>query len=110
MLDESLPVTCDRFPASLVNWYNKETKKVVSNEAYESSPALKDNHIQINRKAVDQFYTEAKDSLIAFNKIMMNTINQITKFTSEEEDLEASAFLKLTSQIRKLYGFCTDYK
>ena len=64
--DENIPVTCDRFPASLVNWYNKKTKNIVSKEAYESSPALKDNHIQINRKAVDQFYTEAKDSLIDF--------------------------------------------
>jgi hypothetical protein len=51
--DENLPVTCDRFPASLVNWYNKKTKKIVSNEAFFSYPALMNDHVQINRKAVD---------------------------------------------------------
>ena len=107
--DECLPVTCDRFPASLVNWYNKKTKKVVSNEEFFSSPALMNDHIQINRKAVDQFYAKAKESFIAFNATLTNTINQITKFSSEELALEASAFLKLTSQIRRLYGYFTDY-
>ena len=107
--DENLPVTCDRFPASLVNWYNKKTKNIVSNEAYISSPALMNDHIQINRKVVDQFYAKAKESLIAFNATMMDTINQITKFTSEELALEASAFLKLTSQIRRIYCYFVDY-
>ena len=51
--DENLQVTCDRFPASLVNWYNKKTKKIVSNEAFFSYPALMNDHVQINRKAVD---------------------------------------------------------
>jgi hypothetical protein len=100
--DENLPVTCDRFPASLVNWYNKKTKKVVSNEAYISTPALMEDHIKINRKSVDQFYAKAKESLIGFNATLTNTINQITKFTSEELALQASAFLKLALQIRRL--------
>ena len=43
--DENLPVTCDRFPASLVNWYNKKTNNIVSNEVYYSSPAIKDDLI-----------------------------------------------------------------
>jgi hypothetical protein len=107
--DEYLPVTCDKFPASLVSWYNKKTKKVVSNEAYISTPALMEDHIQINRKSVDQFYAKAKESLIAFSATLTDTINQITKFSSEELALEASAFLKLTSQIRRLYGYFTDY-
>ena len=107
--DENLPVTCDKFPAILVNWYNKKTKKVVSNDVYISSPALMEDHILINRKAVDQFYAKAKESLIAFNATLTNTINQITKFTSEELALQASAFLKLSSQIRRLYGYFTDY-
>ena len=95
--DENLPVTCDRFPASLVNWYNKKSKNVVSNDVYFSSPAQMDDHIQINRKVVDQFYAKAKESLIGFNATLTNTINQITKFTSEELALQASAFLKLSS-------------
>ena len=103
--DEYLPVTCDKFPASLINWYNKKTKKVVSNEAYISTPALMNDHVQINRKVVDQFYAKAKESLTAFNATLTNTINQITKFSSEELALEASAFLKLTSQIRRLCGY-----
>jgi hypothetical protein len=107
--DEYLPVTCDKFPASLVNWYNKKTKYVVSNEAYYSTPALMEDHVQINRKAVDQFYAKAKESLIAFSTTLTDTINKITKFSSEELALEASAFLKLTSQIRRLYGYFTDY-
>jgi hypothetical protein len=36
--DEMLPVTCDQWPSSLVNWYNKKTKAIVSNEQYFSSP------------------------------------------------------------------------
>ena len=95
--DEYLPVTCDNFPASLVNWYNKKTKNIVSNKVYFSSPALMDDHIQINRKTVDQFYAKAKESLIAFNAILTNSINQITKFSSEELALVASSFLKLSS-------------
>jgi hypothetical protein len=95
--DEYIPVTCDRFPASLVNWYNKKTKNIVSNEVYFSSPAHMEDHIKINRKAVDQFYSKSKESLMAFNAILTNAINQITKFLSEELALEASAFLKLTS-------------
>jgi hypothetical protein len=55
------------------------------------------DHVQINRKSVDEFYAKAKESLIAYNATLTNTINQITKFTSEELALEASAFLKLTS-------------
>ena len=43
--DENLPVTCDRFPASLVTWYNKKTKNIVSNDLYFSSPAQMDDHI-----------------------------------------------------------------
>jgi hypothetical protein len=46
---------------------------------------------------VDQFYAKAKESLIGFNATLTNTINQITKFTSEELALQASAFLKLSS-------------
>ena len=107
--DEYLPVTCDKFPASLISWYNKKTKKVVSNEAYISTPALMEDHIQINRKSVDQFFAKSKESLIAFSATLTDTINQITKFSSEELALEASAFLKLTSQIRRLYGYFTDY-
>jgi hypothetical protein len=107
--DENLPVTCDRFPASLVNWYNKKTKNVVSNDVYYTSPAQMDDHIQINRKVVDQFYAKAKESLIAFNATLTNIINQITKFATEELALQASAFLKLSSQIRRLYGYFTDY-
>ena len=64
---------------------------------YFLSPALMDDHIQINRKAVDKFYAKAKESLMAFNAILTNAITQITKFSSEELALEASAFLKLTS-------------
>jgi hypothetical protein len=56
-----------------------------------------EDHIKINRKAVDQFYSKSKESLMAFNAILTNAINQITKFSSEELALEASAFLKLTS-------------
>ena len=68
-----------------------------------------EDHVQINRKAVDQFYAKAKESLIAFSATLTDTINKITKFSSEELALEASAFLKLTSQIRRLYGYFTDY-
>jgi hypothetical protein len=41
MLDEfdgMLPVTCDKVKSSLVNWYNKKTKKIVSNEDYVANP------------------------------------------------------------------------
>jgi hypothetical protein len=68
-----------------------------------------EDYIQINRKAVDQFYAKAKESLIAFNTSLTDIINKIIKFTSEELPLEASAFLKLTSQIRRLYSYLTDY-
>jgi hypothetical protein len=73
--DECIPVTCDKFPASLVNWYNKKTKHVVSNEAYYSTPALMEDHVQINRKVVDQFYAKAKESLVALSATLTDTIN-----------------------------------
>ena len=43
--DDNIPVTCDKFSASLVSWYNKKTKNIVSNEAYISTPALMGDHI-----------------------------------------------------------------
>ena len=58
--DGMLPVTCDKFTSSLVSWYNKKTKKIISDEEYFAHPENMADHIKINRTSVDNFYAKAK--------------------------------------------------
>jgi hypothetical protein len=45
--DDMISVTCDKNPHSLVSWYNKKTKKIVSNEIYSAQPDLQGDHVRI---------------------------------------------------------------
>ena len=76
--DEMLPVTCDENPLNLVSWYNKKTKKIVSNEVYYSIPDKIGDHVPINKQNVEKFYSKAKESLQQFGRIITETIDSIT--------------------------------
>ena len=58
--DDKIPVTCDKVPTSIVNWYNKVSKTIVSDEHYYANPTKKDDFIKINLAFVDRFYLKAK--------------------------------------------------
>jgi hypothetical protein len=73
--DDMLQVTCDQKPNSLVSWYNKKTKKLVSNELFYAYPDAMNDHVGVTRKEVDKFFAKAKESLQAFNTILADTIN-----------------------------------
>ena len=73
--DDMLQVTCDQNPNSLVSWYNKKTKKLVSNDLFYANPDAMNDHIGVTRKEVDKFFAKAKESLQAFNTILADTIN-----------------------------------
>jgi hypothetical protein len=47
--DDMIPVTCDKTPHSLVSWYNKKTKKIVSNEIYFAHPESLGDHVRITK-------------------------------------------------------------
>ena len=107
--DGILSVTCDLIPHSLVTWYNKQTKKLVSNQLFYYHPEKMDDHVKIAAKDVDKFFAKAKESLKAFNDDLVDIINQITLFTSDQLHLGATEFLKLSSKTRKLYSYFTDF-
>ena len=64
--DDMISVTCDKNPHSLVSWYNKKTKKIVSNEIYSAQPELQGDHVRIAKWGVEKFFAKAKESLKAF--------------------------------------------
>ena len=72
--DDMLPVTSDNHPSSLVSWYNKKTKKIICNEEYYANPDTIRDHVPIDRKNVDNFFAQAKDSLHNFNMMITEII------------------------------------
>jgi hypothetical protein len=108
--DDMLQVTCDQNPNSLVSWYNKKTKKLVSFELFYANPDAMNDHVRVTRKKVDKFFAKAKESLQGFNAILAETINSISLYASEELALGATDFLKLIFKIRKLCSYFTDLK
>ena len=107
--DDQIPVSCDKNKNNLVTWYNKKTKKLASMEEYSEFPENFADYVRINRKDVEKFFNRAKESLQAFNHILTETIENITKFGCEELSLKASDFLKFTSKVKKLYSYFTDF-
>jgi hypothetical protein len=81
--EHMIPVTCDEFPNSYISWYNLHTKKVVSYEAYMSQPASMSKHVPIDRKHVENFFTNAREGLQAFILKVAQTIEKINQFISE---------------------------
>ncbi len=55
--EHMIPVTCDEYPQSYISWYNRFTHKVVSVEAYMSNPGAMSQHVPIERKDIDDFFT-----------------------------------------------------
>ena len=81
--EHMIPVTCDEFPQSYISWYNHLTNKVVSYEAYMSQPSAMSNHSQIDRKDVENFFTNAREGLQAFTLKVGQMIEKINQFISE---------------------------
>ena len=107
--DDMIPVTCDKNPPSLVSWYNTKTKKIVSREIYSANPESQGDHVRISKQGVEKFYAKAKESLKAFTQIINEAIEKITQYSSDELNLGASDFLKMSSQIRKICSYFADY-
>jgi hypothetical protein len=82
--ENMIPVTCDEFPHSYISWYNRFTKKVVSIEAYMSKPDAISQHVPIERKDIDNFFSNAREGLQAFTLKLGHTIEKINQFLSEE--------------------------
>ena len=92
-----------------MTWYNKSTKKIHCDEEHAEFPQNFGEYIRINRKEIFKFFGKAKESLISFNTKISEAINNLTELMNEETTQTASEFLEMTSKVKKLYSFYSDY-
>jgi hypothetical protein len=92
-----------------VTWYNKSTKKIHCDEEHAEFPQNFGEYIRINRKEIFKFFGKAKESLISFNTKISEAINNLTELMNEETTQTAPEFLEMTSKVKKLYSFYSDY-
>ncbi len=112
MLDDfnsGIPVFSDKNPKACVTCYNKNTKMVYSDEEFDEFPQCFIEYFRINREGVFKFYSEAKESLSQFSRLLSATIEEITNFLNDELSIKASDFMSLTSRIKKFYSFYTEF-
>ena len=104
-----LPVTSDRFPNSFVTWYNKSTKKIHCDEEHAEFPSNFGDYIRINRKEIFKFFGKAKESLFSFNTKISEVIDVLSDVMKEERTQTATEFLEMTTKVKRLYSYFTDY-
>ena len=92
-----------------MTWYNKSTKKIHCDEEHAEFPQNFGEYIRINRKEIFKFFGKAKESLISFNTKISEAINNLTELMNEETTQTAPEFLEMTSKVKKLYSFYSDY-
>jgi hypothetical protein len=92
-----------------VTWYNKSTKKIHCDEEHAEFPQNFGEYIRINRKEIFKFFGKAKESLLSFNTKISEAINNLTELMNEETTQTAFEFLEMTSKVKKLYSFYSDY-
>jgi hypothetical protein len=108
-ISEVLPVTSEKYPNSFVTWYNKSTKKIHCDEEHAEFPQNFGEYIRINRKEIFKFFGKIKESLISFNTKISEAIINLTELMNEETTQTAPEFLEMTSKVKKLYSFYSDY-